>query len=133
LTYRWRQVQRQRAIVQPLIGEDIPSQARRYFVHGRVGGRHEVDQEGDRPAVHNWIGVDNGYLGSFSYAKHDRFWMEACDLHVDTSAFAGTTRACFEETLFAASARDQAAALRSLLDDCPVARRSVDTDLRQQG
>jgi hypothetical protein len=70
--------------------------------------------------VHNWIGVDGGYLGSFSYAKHDRFWMETCDLHVDTSAFPGTTRACFEETLFEASARDQAAALRAILEEYPL-------------
>jgi hypothetical protein len=69
--------------------------------------------------VHNWIGVDGGYLGSFSYAKHDRFWMEACDLHVDTSGFPGTTRECFETTLFEASARDQAAALRAILEDYP--------------
>lgn len=24
--------------------------------------------------VYSWIGVDAGYLGSFSYASHDRFW-----------------------------------------------------------
>lgn len=69
--------------------------------------------------VHNWIGVDGGYLGSFSYATHDRFWMEACDFHVDTNAFPGTTRSCFEETLFGVSARDQAAALRAILDEYP--------------
>jgi hypothetical protein len=69
--------------------------------------------------VHNWIGVDGGYLGNFSYAKHDRFWMETCDLHVDTSAFPGPTRECFEQTLFEASARDQAAALRAILEDYP--------------
>jgi hypothetical protein len=69
--------------------------------------------------VHNWIGVDDGYLGNFSYATHDRFWMETCDLHVDTSAFPGTTRSCFEETLFAAPAREQAAALRAILEDYP--------------
>ena len=69
--------------------------------------------------VHNWIGVDGGYLGNFSYAKHDRFWMEACDLHVDTSAFNCTTRECFEQTLLSARARDQAAALRSILEEYP--------------
>jgi hypothetical protein len=69
--------------------------------------------------VHNWIGVDGGYLGNFSYPTHDRFWMEVCDLHVDTNAFQGTTRACFEETLFQASASHQAAALRAILEDYP--------------
>ena len=42
--------------------------------------------------VHSWIGVDGGYLGGFSYASHDRFWLENCDIAVDTSAFTGTTR-----------------------------------------
>jgi len=69
--------------------------------------------------VHNWIGVGGGYLGSFSYATHDRFWMEACDLHVDTNAFPGTTRSCFEETLFGVSTRHQATALRAILDEYP--------------
>lgn len=69
--------------------------------------------------VHNWIGVNGGYLGNFSYSTHDRFWMETCDLHVDTTSYPGTTRVCFEETLFEASARDQAAALRAILEDYP--------------
>lgn len=69
--------------------------------------------------VHNWIGVGGGYLGDFSYASHDRFWLENCDVAVDTNSFVGTTRACFEETLFEASARDQATALRAILDDYP--------------
>lgn len=69
--------------------------------------------------VHNWIGVEGGYLGNFSYASHDRFWIEVCDIAVDTTAFPGTTRACFEETLRLASARDQAAVLRAILEEYP--------------
>ncbi|MGB6059551.1 MAG: abortive infection family protein [Microthrixaceae bacterium] len=69
--------------------------------------------------VYNWIGVDGGYLGSFSYAKHDRFWLEVCDLSVGTAAYTGTTRECFERTLFQAAPRDQAAALRAILEDYP--------------
>jgi hypothetical protein len=69
--------------------------------------------------VYNWIGVDGGYLGSFSYAKHDRFWLDVCDIAVGTAAFAGTTRECFEETLLDASAKDQAGALRAILEDYP--------------
>jgi hypothetical protein len=69
--------------------------------------------------VFNWIGVDGGYLGSFSYAKHDRFWLEVCDMAVGTAAFAGTTRECFEETLFQSAPRDQAAVLRAILEDYP--------------
>lgn len=69
--------------------------------------------------VYNWIDVDGGYLGSFSYASHDRFWLEVCDLAVSTGAFPGTTRECFEATLFGASAKDQAAVLRAILEDYP--------------
>lgn len=69
--------------------------------------------------VYNWIGVDGGYLGSFSYARHDRFWLEVCDLSVGTAAFAGTTRECFEETLYQAAPKDQAAVLRAILEDYP--------------
>lgn len=70
--------------------------------------------------VHNWIGVDGGYLGTFSYAKHDRFWLETCDIDVDTTGFPGTTRACFEDTIFNAPPRNQAAALRALLEEYPL-------------
>jgi hypothetical protein len=69
--------------------------------------------------VHNWIGVEGGYLGSFSYARHDRFWLEVCDVSVSTAEFPGTTRACFEATLLEASATDQAAVLRAILEDYP--------------
>lgn len=37
----------------------------------------------------------------------------------DTSAFTGTTRVCFEQTLFEASVAHQAAALRAILEDYP--------------
>lgn len=70
--------------------------------------------------VHNWIGVEGGYLGTFSYRSHDRFWLETCDLYVDTNSFAGTTRQCFEDTLFNAEAKDQAAALRAILLEYPL-------------
>ena len=69
--------------------------------------------------IHNWIGVDGGYLGSFSYANHNRFWLEVCDIPVDTNRFDGTTRECFEKTLLEVKAKDQAAALRAILNDYP--------------
>ncbi|MCZ7537828.1 MAG: hypothetical protein M5T61_19160 [Acidimicrobiia bacterium] len=69
--------------------------------------------------VYNWIGVDGGYLGSFSYASHDRFWLEVCDQAVSTGSFSGTTRECFEATLLTASAKDQVLVLRAILDDYP--------------
>lgn len=69
--------------------------------------------------VYKWIGVSGGYLGNFSYGRHDRFWLDVCDLPVNTAAFSGTTRDCFEATLFDASATDQAAVLRAILDEYP--------------
>lgn len=69
--------------------------------------------------AYNWIGVHGGYLGDFSYASHDRFWLEVCDRYVDTTWFNGTTRAYFEKTLFEVEAKDQAAVLRAILDEYP--------------
>lgn len=69
--------------------------------------------------VHRWIGVDGGYLGRFTYRSHDQFWLEACELEIDTTDYPGTCRECFEATLREASARDQAAALRLVLEEYP--------------
>ncbi len=69
--------------------------------------------------VHHWVGVAGGYLGDFSYARHDCFWLELCDVYVDTSSFEGTTRECFEKTIYEVSAAHQAVALRALLEDYP--------------
>lgn len=68
--------------------------------------------------VYNWIGVDGGYLGNFSYGSHDRFWMETCDIAIETARFP-PTRECFIETLFKASTQDQSLALRQILEDYP--------------
>ena len=64
--------------------------------------------------VYDLIGVDGGYLGNFTYAKHDRFWRQVAGLHVDTASNA-PTRQCFEDTLGSVDAATQAAALRELL------------------
>lgn len=45
--------------------------------------------------------------------------MEVADLAVDTNAFDGTTRECFQATLAEADPRDQAAALREILEIYP--------------
>ena len=87
---------------------------------GGVPGDVKLSRREIGRLVHNWIGVDGGYLGDFSYAKHDRFWLDVCDKYVDTNDFAGTTRECFEATLFDAPEMEQAAALRAILDDYPL-------------
>lgn len=55
----------------------------------------------------------------FSYASHNRFWLEVCDISVNTYNFPGTTREHFEKTLFEANAENQAAALRAVLEEYP--------------
>lgn len=69
--------------------------------------------------VSKWIGVESGYLGEFSYASHNDFWLDTCGIDVDTHAFPGTTRECFIATLFDAPAESQAAALREILERYP--------------
>ena len=69
--------------------------------------------------IHNWIGVSGGYLGDFRYASHDQFWLQVCDIAISTGEFDGTTRECFEATLFEAHPRNQAEALRAILGDYP--------------
>lgn len=68
--------------------------------------------------VHNWIGVDSGYLNGFTYAKHDRFWLHLADIHVNT-AKNSPTRQCFEDTLGSVSEQHQAAVLREILNMFP--------------
>ncbi|MHB1584469.1 MAG: abortive infection family protein [Acidimicrobiales bacterium] len=81
---------------------------------GRRLTRREVEA-----LTYDWIGVEGGYLGDFTYHKHDRFWRQVCDIEVDTNAFPGTTRECFVETLLHAAPVHQAAVLRAILDDYP--------------
>lgn len=81
--------------------------------------------------VYKWIGVSGGYLGNFSYASHQRFWLEVCDVHIDTSRYQGTTRQHFEETLFNAEPKDQAAILRAILDEYPISDNALES--RNQG
>lgn len=78
--------------------------------------------------IYKWIGVSGGYLGDFSYASHRRFWLEACDINVDTGSYPGTTREHFEETLFTVNRLQQAAALRLILEDYPVGSAPSRTD-----
>lgn len=71
--------------------------------------------------VNDWIGVNDGYLGEFTYAKHDRFWSDVCDIDVDTHDFSGTARACFEHTLRSVDPACQAAVVRAILEEYPPA------------
>lgn len=81
-----------------------------------------------RRVVNNWIGVQGGYLGDFSYASHDDFWLETCEIDVDTRSSPWTTRECFIETLLGATARHQAAVLREILYRYPPPTEAERTD-----
>jgi len=80
--------------------------------------------------VFDWIGVDGGYLGDFSYNSHDRFWLDVCDKEVDTRAFPGPTRECFIKTLYGATAAEQAAVLEEVLEQYPADELTDDPKFR---
>lgn len=64
--------------------------------------------------VHNYIGVDGGYLGDFTYGSHREFYPGFCDLAIDADTMPGTTKARFVGILTDAKPADQAAILRGV-------------------
>ena len=71
--------------------------------------------------VNQWIGVDRGYLGDFTYRTHADFYLEYCDLEdIDPSEYEGTTRERFAAILLSCTPRDQAKILRGILRKYPV-------------
>jgi len=70
--------------------------------------------------VHTYIGVEEGYLGNFSYRTHQEFYPGYCDLDIDTSTVVGaTTKEKFISILSHAEPTAQAAILRGLLKRFP--------------
>jgi hypothetical protein len=49
--------------------------------------------------VNLYIGVDQGYLGDFSYRTHADFYPVYCDLDINPYEYEGTTRERFMEIL----------------------------------
>ena len=71
--------------------------------------------------VNQWIGVDRGYLGDFTYKTHSEFYLEYCDLDdVDPQSYEGTTKDRFIEILLSRTPHDQAKILRGILRKFPV-------------
>ena len=70
--------------------------------------------------VHNYIGVDGGYLGDFSYSTHREFYPGFCDLTIDPDTLPGTTKARFVRILTEASDADQVAILRGVARRFPI-------------
>lgn len=72
-----------------------------------------------RRVVNQYIGVEAGYLGNFSYRTHADFYLEFCDLYIDPYELDGTTRERFIKILSAQSPGDQAKILRGVLNKFP--------------
>lgn len=70
--------------------------------------------------VNRYIGVDQGYLGDFSYRTHAEFYPEYCDLDIDPSNHQGTTRVRFIAILEGSAPEVQAKILRGVLQRFPV-------------
>lgn len=79
--------------------------------------------------VYNYIGVDKGYLGDFSYATHQDFYPLWCGLDIDPSTLEGTTKLRFIKILQDAPPTDQIKILKGVLAKYPP---SADNPLRTE-
>jgi hypothetical protein len=70
--------------------------------------------------VNEYIGVNEGYLGDFSYRTHEEFYPVYCDLEIDPSGIQGTTRQRFIDILRTARPGDQVRIIRGILKKYPV-------------
>lgn len=66
--------------------------------------------------VYAYIGVNGGYLGSFTYETHRQFYPLYCDLDINPYDYEGTTRQRFEQIVDSLSPRDQAKVLRGVVE-----------------
>lgn len=85
-----------------------------------------------RLVVHDYIGVQSGYLGDFSYRTHRDFYPDYCDLEIDPDEFEGTTRARFEHILKTSPPKVQAKILRGVLAKYPPRDDPSRTDLAKK-
>lgn len=69
--------------------------------------------------VYEYIGVNNGYLGDFSYKTHAEFYKWYCNLDVDLQKFEGTTREKFIEILRASDESSQIKIVKGILVKYP--------------
>src|SRR4249919_1293779 len=71
--------------------------------------------------VQTYIGVNDGYLGDFSYRTHRDFYPAFCDLTIDPEGFPGkTTREKFIAILSESEPASQAAILRGVAKKFPI-------------
>ncbi|MEO8380832.1 MAG: abortive infection family protein [Acidobacteriota bacterium] len=79
--------------------------------------------------VNNYIGVQSGYLGDFSYRSHHEFYVEL-DLEVDPNDLPGTTRERFIQILADSTPADQAKILGGVLSRFPIGSSPLRTQAR---
>lgn len=82
-------------------------------------GRSILSPARIKKMVYHYIGVENGYLGDFSYAKHADFYTDL-GLDIDPYKEDGTTRQRFEAILERSDPHTQAKIIRGILDRYPV-------------
>lgn len=70
--------------------------------------------------VNQWIGVQGGYLGDFTYRSHREFYPEYCGVDIDPGEIQGTTRERFISVLENADGRAQASIITGTLVRFPV-------------
>lgn len=70
--------------------------------------------------VNDYIGVNGGYLGDFSYRTHEEFYPQFCDLDINPFEIPGTTRERFMHILTNASSAHQARIIRGILEKYPI-------------
>lgn len=70
--------------------------------------------------VNDYIGVNQGYLGDFSYRSHAEFYPHYCKLEINPLEIEGTTRSRFIDILRDASPGDKAKIIRGTFLKYPV-------------
>lgn len=81
--------------------------------------------------VNQYIGVNGGYLGDFSYRTHADFYPEYCDLDVDPNRYSGTTRERFISILENSTPDLQGRIVRGVLHRFPVGAENCPTTRTQ--
>lgn len=71
--------------------------------------------------VNEYIGVNGGYLGDFTYRTHREFYPQFCNIEIDTSDYSGTTRERFIKILQGSNSETQAKIIRGVIKKYPVA------------
>ena len=70
--------------------------------------------------VNSYIGVNEGYLGDFSYRTHAEFYPYFCELDISPEAYEGTTRQKFITILENSDAATQSKILKGVLKKYPI-------------